>query len=435
MELEKTRQNLGKLQRAEIERIQLERLNELLEAVCQHNPFWKQRLDSVPTGSISSLEQFRQIPVTRKSDLVADFQQHPPYGSNHTAPLDSYVRMHQTSGTTGQPLRWLDTAENWDWFMACWRQIYALAGIKPTDRFFLPFSFGPFIGFWAAFEGATRLGNLAIAGGGMTSPARLRAILDNAATVVCCTPTYALRLAEVAAAENIDLAASCVRLLIVAGEPGGSVSSVRERIEQLWGARVIDHWGMTEIGSLATESELRPGGLEVLETECIAEIVDPDTLDPVPVGTEGELLITNLGRVDSPLIRYRTGDLVRAGECTSGLQLLHLEGGILGRSDDMFTIRGNNVFPSSIEAVVRTFPEIAEFRVEVVTRRAMHQVLIQFEPNVTDPQRIAQLQAALGRAIKDRLNFQAEIESVPPESLPRFELKGKRYFRRFESER
>src|SRR5260221_9815246 len=182
-----------------------------------------------------------------------------------------------------------------------------------NDRIFFPFSFGPFLGFWAGFEGANRMGNLCIAAGGMSSSARLNLLLENRATVVCCTPTYALRLAEVAAEQKIDLAASAVRAILVAGEPGGNIPATRRRIETAWGARVVDHWGMTELGPLAIESLDEPGGLYLLETECIAEIIDPQSGETVPDGTEGELVITNLGRVGSPLIRYRTGDRVRAG--------------------------------------------------------------------------------------------------------------------------
>ncbi|MCA9014971.1 MAG: AMP-binding protein, partial [Planctomycetaceae bacterium] len=296
-----------------------------------------------------------------------------------------------------------------------------------------PFSFGPFIGFWAAFEGATRLGNFCLAGGGMGSEARLRMILDNKITAVCCTPTYALRLAEVAEAENINLAGSRVRALIVAGEPGGNIEATKLRIGQAWGARVFDHWGMTEIGALGIEPLENPGGLNILETECIAEIVNPETLEPVERGEQGELIITNLGRIGSPLIRYRTGDLVceDTDACPSGCALLRLKGGILGRADDMVIIRGNNVFPSSLEAILRTFDQLAEYRIEVRTIRSMQHMKIELEPieSLTTEAQQQQLVKEVTSAIKDRLNFQAEVTAVPPGALPRFELKGRRFFK------
>ncbi|MFK7777693.1 MAG: AMP-binding protein, partial [Gimesia sp.] len=334
---------------------------------------------------------------------------------------------------TGSPMRWLDTKASWDWFGECWSQIYRMVGLFPEDRLFFPFSFGPFIGFWAAFEGATRLGHFCLAGGGMGSEARLRMILDNRITAICCTPTYALRLAEVAEAENINLAASRVRALIVAGEPGGNIEATKLRIGQAWGARVFDHWGMTEIGALGIEPLESPGSLNILETECIAEIVNSETLQPVERGEQGELIITNLGRVGSPLIRYRTGDLVTEDTtaCPSGRSLLRLKGGILGRADDMVIIRGNNVFPSSLEAILRTFDQVAEYRIEVRTIRAMQHMKIELEPigSLTTEEQQKQVITDVSNAIKDRLNFNAEVTTVAPGALPRFELKGRRFFK------
>ena len=162
--------------------------------------------------------------------------------------MERYVRLHRTSGTTGAPLRWLDTHESWSWFKRCWKIVYGGAGLSREDRLMFPFSFGPFVGFWAAFEAATDLGNFCLPAGGMTTTARLRYMLEHAATVVCCTPTYALRMAEVADADGIDLPSSPVRMLIVAGEPGGSLRQVRSRVEKAGGARVLDPVGRAEVG-------------------------------------------------------------------------------------------------------------------------------------------------------------------------------------------
>jgi phenylacetate-CoA ligase len=413
-----------------LEKHQFRRLNSLLEKVLRSNSFWQHRLRewSTKCSAVNSIEQLRQLPVTTKQHLVDDHLGNPPYGSNLTFEFNQYARLHQTSGTTGHPIRWLDTVDSWNWFCECWRQIYSLIGLRPDDRLFFPFSFGPFIGFWAAFEGATRLGNLCIPGGGLSSESRLRMIEDNRATLICCTPTYAMRLAEVAVDKGFDIANGPIRGLIVAGEPGGSIPSIRQRIEEAWGARVFDHWGMTEIGSLAVEQEDRPSDLVVLETECIAEIVDPSTLDPVASGEIGELLITNLGRVGSPLIRYRTGDRVRAIPNPDNALLL-LQGGILGRADEMVTIRGNNVYPSSVEAILREFDDVAEFQMEVFTERAMQQLAIQVEP-VTDCQDVDRLASRIVVVVRERLNFQPLVQLVDVGSLPRFELKGRRFHRR-----
>ncbi|VAX40809.1 Coenzyme A ligase [hydrothermal vent metagenome] len=422
-----------KLTRTDIHSLQEKKLHLLLDAVVPANPFWSQKIHAVDIKSIQTLSDLQHLPFCTKSELVADHTANFPYGSNLTFPLENYSRMHQTSGTTGEPMRWMDTPESWNWVMSCWEQIYRMVGLKKEDRLCFPFSFGPFIGFWAAFEGAARLKNLCLAGGGMSSLARLRLIQENQITMICCTPTYALRLAEVAKEEGIDIADGSVRAILVAGEPGGSIPATRERIEQAWGARLFDHWGMTDIGSLGIESEGRPGGLYILETECIAEIIHPETLQPVAKGAQGELVITNLGRHASPVIRYRTGDLVVASteKSPDGYELLFLEGGILGRVDDMMTIRGNNLFPSSLEAIIRQYEDIAEYRIEVDTSQTLHHLKIEIEPVVTLSQNdLSSLLKKIAQHIKDRLNFQAEVVAVETGALPRFDLKGKRFFRK-----
>ena len=419
--------------REQIEAIQSRRLVEMLSAIIPRNRFWttKYAQANVDVAAIQGLHDLSQLPLTNKQELVDTQIQQPPYGANLSFPSTRYRRLHQTSGTTGRPMRWLDTKDSWDWIMECWRQIYLLAGLTADDRLFFPFSFGPFIGFWAAFEGACRLDNFCIAGGGMTTPIRLQALIENEATVVCCTTTYALRMAEEAERLGIDLQETSVRMLIVAGEPGGAIPSTRARIEKAWDARVIDHWGMTEIASLGVESEDRPGGLYLLETECIAEILDPDTLQPVAAGELGELVITNLGRIGSPLIRYRTRDLVKA--CVepdpTGRQLTWLEGGILGRSDDMVIVRGNNVFPSSIEAVIREVPEVAEFRITVKTIRSMQELCITIEPVAALPDQVAGLTSRVQNTLRQRLGFTCEVTAVAPGELPRFEMKSRRLYR------
>ena len=421
---------LEKPSRAEIRLRQEHLLKEMLAEILPRNRFWSRRFQDagLRPGEISTLEDFQRFPCTTKADLVADQAACPLYGTNLTYPSGEYLRLHQTSGTTGVPLRWLDTRASWDWFMRCWEQKFRLMGLRRDDRLFFAFSFGPFIGFWAAFEGANRLGNFCLAAGGLSSEARLRFLLDNQMTIVCCTPTYALRLAEVAAEQKIDLSSSAVRTVLVAGEAGGNIPATRARIEAAWGARVIDHWGMTEIGSLAMEAADDPGSLYLLETECIAEILDPVSGQPVTPGEEGELVLTNLGRHGSPLLRYRTGDRVRAALSGKHGDLLRLDGGILGRVDDMLTIRGNNIYPSSLEDVIRQVAGVAVYRIEVRALREMQHVRIEVEPT-SEVQQPSQVAASVARAIKDRWHFQAEVLAVGVGTLPRFELKGKRFFK------
>jgi phenylacetate-CoA ligase len=250
---------------------------------------------------------------------------------------------------------------------------------------------------------------------------------ETGATIVLCTPTYALRLAEVAQQEGFDLAHSAVRALMVAGEPGGSIPATRQRIEEAWGARVFDHSGLTETGPCAVECVENPGGLHILEGDYIMEVVDPRTGTTIPSGDVGELVLTSLGRAGSPLLRYRTGDLVRMDEspCHCGRPFRRLAGGILGRADDMICVRGNNVYPSALEALLRRFPEVAEYRVEVDASSTLPVLRVVIEPLTAElgPSLIERVD----RAICNEFLFRAEVASATPGSLPRFEFKAKRF--------
>ncbi len=421
--------------RSNILETQNQKLRALLAQLIPANAFWTKKFNDagIDPQSVKSIDDLSQLPLTTKHEIVDDFNFHPPYGSNLTFPTTSYARFHQTSGTTGRPLVWMDTHSSWSWFMDCWNLIYCAIGITQEDRFCFPFSFGPFIGFWAAFDAATQRGNLTIPAGGLSTTARIRLILDQKCTVLCCTPTYALRMVEVAREEGIDIAQSDVRAIIVAGEPGGNIPAIRQRIESAWNARVYDHWGMTEIGALGVEPHDDPTNLYLLETQCIPEVIDPATGQSVEPGQIGELVITNLGRWGNPLIRYRTGDLVKPSttESPCGCHFLRLEGGVLGRVDDMVTIRGNNVYPSSVEAVLREYPEIVEYRMTVSTQRSMKQMLIEvelFSDFAADDE--SAFMKRLHATIKDRLNFQPDLKRVATGELPRFELKGRRLVRR-----
>lgn len=370
------------------------------------------------------------LPLTRRSELERDQLEHPPYGSVPTCGQDQFRRLHQTSGSSGVPLRWLDTEESWRWFKACWGIVYRGVGLRPSDRLFFPFSFGPFIGFWGAFEAAAELGCFCLPAGGMTTAARLRLLLDHDATVVCCTPTYALRLADEARDQGLDLPSSSVRLLIVAGEPGGGVASIRERLARGWGSRVADHAGMTEMGAWGFECQEQEGGLHVIESEFIAEVIDPRTGGLIEDGGAGELVLTNLGRNGMPLIRYRTGDRVvlGRGRCACGRWFARAEGGIVGRIDDMLSIRGNNVFPSAIEAIVGEFADVAEFRLLVDQAGALSELTIEIEPKPGSDG--AGLGTRVSAAIRDRLHFRPGVSVVAVGTLPRSELKSRRVIRR-----
>jgi phenylacetate-CoA ligase len=404
---------------------QWRRFRDMAAELLATNRFVARKWRAAGVASVEDLrgwDDFRRLPLTRKTELVDDQAANPPFGTNLTYPVERYVRVHQTSGTSGAPLRWLDTQESWEWWARCWGFVLSGAGVGPTDRVFFPFSFGLFIGFWAGFEGTRALGALAIPGGGQDSPTRLASMEALGATVLVCTPSYALHLAEVARERGIDLAKLPVKITVHAGEPGAGIPTVRARIEGGWGARAFDHGGMTEIGAYGYECAAQ-AGLHVNESEFIVEVIDPVSGAPA---RDGELVLTNLGRVGSPAVRYRTGDHVCLADtpCPCARTFTRLEGGILGRLDDMLIVRGVNVFPAAIEGVVRRFPAIDEFQIEVFRAGELDEVRVLVE--VGDEVGASRLQEAL----RASLGIRFEVTPVPLRSLPRYELKARRVVRR-----
>jgi phenylacetate-CoA ligase len=386
---------------------QLARLRSGLPEVLRGSPFWRERLHDV-----HGWDDFERLPLTTKAELVADQQAHPPFGTVPTRPPERYLRLHQTSGSSGaRPLRWLDDQESWTWWRRTWAEhVYRSADVTAGDRVFLAFSFGPFIGFWSAFGGAEELGALVISGGAMTTEQRVRTMVELGATVVCCTPTYALRMAEVARQMGVDLAGSALRVAVHAGEPGASIPATRDAIEAALGVRCFDHTGMTELGPTGVSCAQRDG-VHLIESEFVFEEVD------------GELVATNLGRWGSPLIRYRTGDRAELSRepCSCGSPFVKAVGGLRGRVDDMFTVRGVNLYPSQVEDIVRRHPDVVEFVIEHRRVRQMDEVTLLVE--CADG---ASLLERLAADLRQALGVRIDCRQVPAGTLPRAELKAQR---------
>ncbi len=421
-------QQAEKASREQLREIQWQKLRELLRFVSARNLFYtkKWREAGIAPQEIRSLSDLSKLPFTHKSELATAQEEAPPFGTNATFPPEAYSRVHQTSGTTGAPLRVVDTPESWEWWGRCWGHVLCGAGVTAKDRVFLPFSFGPFIGLWAAVEGVRQLRAMMIPGGGWDSLQRLHMMQELGATVICCTPTYALRLAQIAREQKFDLRSIPVRALVHAGEPGANVPQTKARIEEAWNAKCFDHAGASEVGAHSFECEAQPGGIHVIETEFIAEVIDPQKENEMLPGETGELVITNLGRPGFPVIRYRTGDLVRLNlsPCACGRTFARFDGGLLGRCDDMVIICGVNVYPTAIENVIRQFSAVAEFQVTVKSVQEMHHLEVQIE--VISGNDAEHVRALVEQAIYRALSLRPTVSVAQPGMLPRFEMKARR---------
>jgi phenylacetate-CoA ligase len=397
------RRRLEAYDRAALADHQLARLNDLLAAILPANRFYADKLAN-SRQRLEHLDQLTELPLTTKEELISDDIAH-YLPTNLTWPISQYVRYHQTSGTRGRPLSVCDTAADWRWWIDSWQFVLDAAEMTSDDCALLAFSFGPFIGFWSAYDAVVARGAMAVPGGGMRTLARLDLIRRTGVTVLFCTP---------------NLAHFAVRKIIVAGEPGGSVPATRDRIESAWNAKLTDHSGASEVGPWGYSDHLQRG-LHVLEAEFIPEFLNVATGEPASAGQLSHLVLTSLGRHGMPVLRYRTGDLVKPVWPSEGPnRFVLLEGGVLGRADDMMIIRGVNIFPSSIEQILRSFPEVVEFRLTARKRGEMDALVVEVEDRLQDPSRIAE-------ELQLRLGLKIEVRLAPAMSLPRFEGKGARF--------
>src|ERR671915_1582122 len=360
--------------RPEIEALQLRKLRSMVEWAEARVPWHAKRLADagVSADSLRSLDDLRRIPFMTREEWMTGQEEQPPYALGLANRPERAVRFHMTSGTTGKtPIRVLDGLKDWEWIAEMW--CYGLwgFGVRPRDALFVAFGYSTFIGFWGLHYAGEKLGCLVLPGGAMQTDARVKQIVDMGATVVASTPTYALRMAQEARALGIDLAGSSVGRLILSGEPAGSIPATKSLIEEQWGAKAGDTAGMTELGTIMIfECAEQPGGAHLIEDHYLEEVVDPASGEPVEYGTLGERVVTSFGRGFIPVLRYRTGDLVcrvPADRCTCGRGFDIYDGGIRGRADDMKVIRGTNVYPRAVEAIVRRVADVEEFQIRLYT--------------------------------------------------------------------
>lgn len=425
------------MDRKHLEDHQLSLFKQKMQYVYDHSPMYQRKFDQagVQPDDILSLGDIRRVPFTIKEDLRESQKIQPPWGDCICIPPEEGVRVFQTTGTTGTPVKIIVNKTDWEThFYHQFMHFMNGYGITPNDRLYVPFNYGLHIAWWGLQTAFERAGVMIIPGGGISSENRLRALLEYEATVVCGTPTYMLYLADTAKKMGISLKESAVRILIVAGEPGANVPATKQTLEEIWGARCYDDIGSSEITNFGFECTCQ-NGTHVIESMFLVESIDPDTLEPVADGEVGELVITNLMTESMPLIRFRIKDLVRLDRspCDCGRTFLRLVGGILGRSDDMFQFAGINIFPSALENFIRECTEFSnEYQIHVPEQGTGGHLLIKVEPSGKElsSETLQAGRLKLIDTIKLNMTITPAVEIVNMGELPRFEAKAKRIYRK-----
>ncbi len=424
------------LPRKELQALQLLKLRRFCEWAYANSPFHRRRFEAAgfQPEQLKTLDDLRRIPCMTREEWMASLVEKPLFGDLVATDPVNAIRYHLTSGTTGRtPIRVLDSTKDWDWISEMW--CYGLwgFGLRPEDSVYFAFGYGSFIGFWGAHYACEKMGLLVIPGGAQTTEGRIKQIIEMGATTVCSTPTYALHLWQKAREMGIDLATeSSVNKVILSGEPAGSIPAVKRQLEDAWGAKCGDTAGMTELGTIMIfECSHQPGGTHIIEDHFLEEVLAPDSDEPVGYGELGERVVTSFGRGFVPVIRYRTKDMVMkvpATTCTCGRTWDLYSGGIRGRWDDMKLIRGTNVYPRAVEAIVREYTPIDEFQIYIWRKEDLQdEITVKIEIKPGHEQEAERLIPALVKdlaAAHEGLRF--NIEQMEHGALPRFELKAKR---------
>jgi phenylacetate-CoA ligase len=427
---------LETLPQEKLQTLQLKKFKRIVAWAYNHSPFYKKlyKKAGLEPGDIKHYEDIQKVPKIEK-DMMREVQQHKPfpYGDMLAVPLAQVTTFRQTSGTTGTPVYQADTWQDWDWWSECWCYILYSQGYRDTDRIFLPFGYNIFVAFWAGHYAAEKLGAEVVPGGVLDTQARILKMQELKCTAFLATPTYVLGMAD--AAKNklgIDPKKDLsIRKITCAGEPGASIPTTKKRMEKAWGARVYDHIGATEIGAWSYECAEQPGGLHVNEAFFLVEIEDVETGEIITEpGRDGKMIITALDRIAKPCIRFDSKDVIRWAnyQCSCGRTFRIIDGGVVGRADDITKVKGVLLAPSAIEEVVRSIPELGdEYEVVVSKRGDIDDILLKVEIRPGKEKEEEQILFRLKDQLRVKTNLGYKIEVHPFGSLPRYEVKAKRF--------
>ncbi len=416
------------LSRLEIEALQLKRLKDTLEHCFNGSAFYKKRLmeAGATPDKINSLDDLRRIPFTTKQDLRDTY----PFGIA-SVPLSKCTRLHSSSGTTGNPTVILHTARDLEqWANAVARCLW-MVGCRPEDVFQNTSGYGMFTGGLGFQYGAEKLGMLTVPAAAGNTLRQLKFFTDFGTTVVHAIPSYAARLYEVMCERGIDPRRDTkLKILAIGAEPHSE--DTRKRIEDMLGVKAYNSFGMSEMCGPGVAFECKEqNGMHIWEDYYIVEIVDPDTLEPVPDGETGELVLTTINREAMPLLRYRTRDLTRIipGSCPCGREHKRLDR-MKGRSDDMIILKGVNIFPIQIETILMQFKELAsDYLITIETRENNDAMTIDVELSdifIDDMSALQRLEKEITRQLHDEILITPKVRFVPKGSLPKSEGKAVR---------
>ncbi|MFH0824676.1 MAG: AMP-binding protein [Pseudomonadota bacterium] len=419
-----------------LKNLQLKKFRRIVRWAYDHSKFHRglyENAGMVPED-IRTMDDVRRVPKVEKAMMKPIQRKDPfPYGDALCVPLDEVTEYRQTSGTTGQPVYQPDTWQDWEWWSECWSTLLWAQGYRPHDRVFLPFGYNVFVAFWAAHYASEKIGCETVPGGVLDTAARIMKIRELRATAMMATPTYVLGMAETAKKKlGIDPATDLdVRKITCAGEPGALVPATKKRMEEAWGAQVFDHAGATEIGAWGFECSHRPGGLHVNEAMFLAEVEDPDTGEPLTrPGQVGKLVITALDRMAQPCIRFDSKDIVEISDeaCSCGRSYRLFKGGVIGRADDITKVKGVLLAPSAIEDVVRSIPELSdEYQVIVCKKGDTDEIILKCEIAEGVCCEFKDIEPKLRNELRAKTNLGYVLECHPCHSLPRYEVKAKRF--------
>ena len=423
------------LPREKIRELQLKKFKKIFTWSYDHSPFYKKlyRDKGIEPGDINTYEDIARVPKTEKGMLREVQQREPfPYGDMLAVPLSEVTEFRQTSGTTGIPVYQADTWQDWEWWSECWSYIMYAQRYRNSDRVFIPFGYNIFVAFWAGHYAAEKIGCEVVPGGVLDTEARILKMQELKCSAFMATPTYVLGIAGAAKKMGINPATDLsVKKITCAGEPGASIPSTKKRIEEAWGAKVYDHIGATEIGAWSYECLNQPGGLHVNEAFFLVEIEDVETGEIITEPNKsGKMIITALDRIGKPCIRFDSKDIIKWADytCECGRTFRMIDGGIIGRADDITKVKGVLLAPTAIEEIVRSIPELAdEYRVTVSKKGEIDDIMLEVEFVVSSEDIKDDVLRRLKDQLRVKLNLGLKIDVCPYGSLPRFEVKAKRF--------